>query len=179
MRRLALLLLLAGGCSNLPPERPPPPVRAAPAALARLRIHVWHASDARAREEKEDDVTGYTLQVRGAVQKALTRAGYVVVVDPAASRDLEARIHTDYQSRSRGVGGTLVTSLVLMAPGGVLEQLSGALEVDEHASLDETGAARLVESIAASARVARYAESLKRPDIPCAPRAPEIAGDGR
>lgn len=111
------------------------------------------------------------------MQKALTRAGYVVVVDPTAQHDLLTKIHTDYQSKSRGVGGTLVTSLTLVAPGGVVEQLSGAVTVTEHADIDETGAARLVDAMATNARLVRYAESLTRPDIPCAPRAPEIAGD--
>lgn len=173
----AILVAGSSSCSNLPPERPPPPVRAAPSELAGLRIHVWHATDARAREEKEDDVTGFTMMVRAAVQKALTRAGYVVVVDPFAKHDVVAKIHTDYQGRPTGPGGVLVTSLTLLAPSGVVEQLSGAVEVTEHADIDETGAARLVDTLGTSARVVSYAARVRRPDVPCAPKGPEIAGE--
>lgn len=171
-----LILALAGSASARA-ERPPPPVRTAPGPVARLRVHVWHATDARAREEKEVEVTGYTLHVRGAVEKALVRAGYVVVVDPRLEHDVVAKIQTNYQARSLEVGDTLVTTLVLEAPGGLVEQVSGAVLVDEHADIDEAGAAALVDALSASARVARYAARLARPDVPCAPRGPAIASD--
>ena len=183
MRARAGALLLGLGCafvacSNLPVDRPLPPVASAPAALARLRIHVENATDARAREAHEDSVTGYTMLVRAAIQRALERAGYVVIVEPNDPHDLVARIHTDYQTLSHGVGGTLVTSLTLIAPGGMLEQLSGEVIVDEHADIDPAGAVRLVEAIARSTRVERYSSALARPDVPCAPSGPQIAGPG-
>ena len=170
MRSFVLCLALSIlGCSNLPPDRPPPPVRPAPAELSELRIHVVNASSARARAAREDDVTGFTLEVRGAFQSALARAGYVVIVEPTEHHDLDAQIDTDYQSDA------LVTSLALRAPGGTVDQLSGSVRVGELATVAQEDVVELVERLARSERLLRYAARLERPDVPCAPRALEVA----
>jgi hypothetical protein len=179
-RPSAALLILAvglGACSNLPPERPPVPVSAVPSELGRLRIHVENANDLRAREAGESDATGYTLRVRGAFQSALERAGWVVVVSPGAPRDVGAWLHTDYQAGRSGVGGALVTSLTLTAPGGVVEQLSTVVAVDSHAEIDETAVVHLAETVGRSERVARYARRVVHDDLPCAPPRPLVARD--
>jgi len=134
-----------------------------------------NATSNRARDAKEDDVTGFTLHVRAAFQEILQRAGHVVVVDPTAPRDVEARIVSDYQSGSRGEPGSLVVSLTLVAPAGTVEQLSEVVPVLEYADIDLRAVARLVEALDSSVRVLRYAERVHRPDVPCAPTGPAIA----
>jgi hypothetical protein len=177
MRWCLLLVMAVAACSNLPGQVPLGPVEPAPRALADLRIHVKNATRHHADEAGETSYTGYTMQVRGAVQRALAAAGYVVVVDPAAPRDLLAMVHTDYQSGGKVVGGDLVTAITLTSGGREVEQLSGTVRVGDSSDILTPDAAALVEAIARSRRVQRFAAEVSRPDVAC--RQPDaVMADG-
>ncbi len=173
MRSLLIILTTAlavsTGCSSL---RKPPPMGAvpeAPANLRAMRIHVHNATSQAAVADGEDSVTGYTLMVRGAVQEALVKAGYVVVVDEHAPRDVVAVVHTDYQTRDP-VGGELVTSMTLWTPAGdAVIQLAGAIEVDKHSHIQPDDAVKLVNALGQNPRTQAYAKKLNEqvPDVPC------------
>jgi hypothetical protein len=162
-----LLLPMASGCTTAIPE--PPKVASAPPELAGLRVHVANATSVRAEQAGERSVTGYTLLVRGAVQDALERAGYVLVVDPDQPYDLEALVHTDYLMSMERVGGTLLTSVTLQSPEQpdaagcpceTIEQLAGRVEVDENADIDPSGAVELVERMGRSPRLEAFARTI-------------------
>lgn len=168
---LALVLGALAACSTPPPIEYP--VSRAPAQLAHLRIHVRNASQARVRQA-EEDATGYTVMVRGAVQRALIRAGYVVVVDPDQPHDLEAQVDTDHHSLG-AVRGALATTMTLSSPAGVVDQRSGVVAIGQDADIDERGAIAMVESLARSARLRAYAAELLKRE-PSSSSAQQVAG---
>jgi len=134
-----------------------------------MRIHVHNATPQAAQADGEDDVTGYTMMVRGAVQEALVKAGYVVVVDDRSPRDVVAVVHTDYQSRGH-VGGELVTALTLWTPSGeAVIQLAGSVLVDEHARITPDDAVAMINALSSNPRTQAYAAKLDQavPDVPC------------
>lgn len=134
-----------------------------------MRIHVHNATSQAARADGEDDVTGYTMMVRGAVQEALVKAGYVVVVDERAPRDVVAVVHTDYQSRGH-IGGELVTALTLWTPSGeAVVQLAGSVLVDDHSRITPDDAVQIINALSSNPRTQSYAEKLNEPvpNVPC------------
>jgi hypothetical protein len=177
-RAFAFVVLSLAACSSVPPPQPQPSVVAASRDVAALRIVVTNADSRRAEAAGEREVTGFTLAVRSAFQELLSRAGWIVVLDPDAPHDVELRVVTEYESRAAGDHGRLMTSLTLKAPGGVVEQQSGIVPVLEYADVDLQGVARLVEALGASVRVQRYAARVSRPDVPCAPAGPTLAVPG-
>jgi hypothetical protein len=155
----SLLLGEGASCHQSTPLPPSPTVRPVPPELAGLRIHVLNASDAESRAAHED-VSGYTMHVRGAVQRNLARAGYTVVVSRVEPRDLVALVQVNWEGLSlHAVGGTGVVTLTLQGPQEVVEQLSGLVKVDQQANLVEASVVPLVERIAASVRVQAFAAS--------------------
>ena len=174
MRTLLIVALLCcSACSSAPEALPA--AKPAPSSLAALRIHVRNATHRHASDAGEDRVTGYTMLVRSAIQLGLSRAGYVVVVDPDAPHDLLATEHTDYQSRTGSIGGVLMTSLRLSAKGGDVDQWSGAVSIDAEADIIVADAVRIVEALPASRRLRQFAEQLRRPGVPCAEPSMRIA----
>jgi hypothetical protein len=125
-----------------------------------LRIFVINASNGAAREGGEN-VTGYTIQMRGAMQRSLSRAGFTVVVSPTAPADLLAKV--DVESPWLGKPG--MASMTLATPAGVvIEQVSGIVELDEHVDIDERGPVALVEMTARSPRIDAFARGHQRGD---------------
>jgi hypothetical protein len=154
-----LALALATTACNGSPERRLHPVIAAPASHQRLRIHVENASDARAREAGETTVTGYTMNLRSTSAEALGRAGYTVVVDPREPRDLIAAIQSE-PAPGEGRFGGLLTSITLRGRDGVVEQLSGRVDIDEHADIRAEQVVALIEAIGRSPKVGRFVANL-------------------
>jgi hypothetical protein len=153
---LVALALAVVGCNGKQPK-PPPQVNPAPRELTALRIHVYNASSDAARKAEEDDVSGYTIHLRGAVQRALVRAGYTVVIKPEEPHDLVARIHAEWPWKKPGTA-----TLVLEAREGVVTQFSGLVDIDENADLDEQDAADLVDAISRSPSVIAFARRKAR-----------------
>jgi hypothetical protein len=157
--RSCVLILLVGlaGCSSAP--IPLPPIRLAPAEVASLRIFVINASDYAARNAGETTVTGYTLYMRSAVQRSLTRAGFTVVVSPTDPTDLLAKVDVE----SPNIGKPGMASMMLANPDGVvIEQISGIVELDENVDIDERGPIGLVERVAYSPRIEAFAKGHRR-----------------
>jgi len=177
-RAIAFVALSWVACSSVPPRQVPPSVAAASRDVAAMRVVVVNADSRRAEAAGEREVSGFTLAVRSAFQELLSRAGWVVVLDPDAPHDVELRVDTQYESRTAGDHGRLMTSLTLSAPRGIVEQQSGVVPVLEYADVDLGGVARLVEALGASPRVQRYAARVSRPDVPCAPAGPTLAVPG-
>jgi hypothetical protein len=160
---LALIVMTMGigpaSCSK-PPGRaaywyytwafhPPPELRG-------LRIHVRNATVARAGKE---NVSNYTIDVRGAVQRALIRAGYVVVVDPSQPFDVVAEVNTNFYQGP--FSRTLTCSMTLRGPKAVIDQASGEVEIDEAGQVDERGVIVMVTKEIHIERLRRYVELLR------------------
>ncbi|MBW2533475.1 MAG: hypothetical protein JRI55_18430 [Deltaproteobacteria bacterium] len=145
------LCFAAGGCSG---ERShtPPPIQQAPGHLASLRIHVNNATQ-HAASEAEEDVAGYTIHLRGAVQRSLVRAGYRVVVSAEEPRDLVARISADWPWERPGTA----TMSFVDGGGAVIDQISGLVRIDENSDIDERSAVALVEAMKHSPELAAFA----------------------
>ncbi|MGB1274308.1 MAG: hypothetical protein ACPG77_01055 [Nannocystaceae bacterium] len=166
---LVPVLTLFAGCSHSRPPIPMGPVSAAPTELQGMRIHVHNATSQAAQADGEDDVTGYTMMVRGAVQEALVKAGYVVVVDDRAPRDVVAVVQTDYQSRGL-TGGELVAALTLWTPAGqAVVQLAGSVLVDKHSRIAPDDAVQMIHALSRNPRTQAYAAKLNEPvpNVPC------------
>ncbi len=158
LRSCVLVSLLGmAGCSSAP--LPLPPIHQAPADVASLRFFVINASDDAARVAGETTVTGYTMMMRGAVQRSLTRAGFTVVVSPNAPADLLAKV--DVESPWLNKPG--MASMTLATPDGVvIEQVSGMVVLDENVDIDERGPVALVEMMARSPRITAFARGHQR-----------------
>jgi hypothetical protein len=160
---LACLLL---GCSTyIAPERilvlVPIAVTQAPEPLAGLRIHVANATAARAGEGETIDYN--TLRLRAALQSALVDAGYVVVVDPDAPRDLVASIDADYHYHQAGYA-EMITSLRLCTGNHEVFAVSAKLGYDDQGDLDREDMIRLVESLAESEALVAFASAEPEPE---------------
>lgn len=158
-RILALLMCApACGCTRRPPEMPPIDVAAQP--VAALRIHVMNATHHAARDAGESSVTGYTLNLREALQRHFVRAGYTLVSQPLEPHDLVVRAFAEIP----GLGVLGTATLALVAPDGrVIEQLSGTLVLDENVNIAERSVVALVNQISHAPRIAAYARDHTRP----------------
>lgn len=158
---LALASALAlSACSSSRTPLPLPPIQPAPAEIASLRVFVINASHEAARDANETTVTGYTIQMRGAVQRSLVRAGLTVVVMPTHPADLLAKVDIEHPS----IGKLGLASMTLTTPEGVVvDQLSNVIGLDENVDIDERGPVSLVEKLIRSPRVAAFARDHSRP----------------
>jgi hypothetical protein len=154
---LFISLLALAGCTRTP--APPPPIHRAPVEIAALRVFVINASYSAAEAANETTVTGYTIQMRQAVQRSLNRAGFTVVIAPNVPTDLLAKI--DVESPSLDKPG--MASMTLATPDGVVvEQVSELVILDEHVDIDERGPVGIVERMARSPRIAAFARGHQR-----------------
>jgi hypothetical protein len=155
-------------------QKPPPPIKAAPGHLAALSIHVQNATQQAARVA-EEDVSANTVYLRGAVQRSLVRAGYRVVVSPDEPRDLTARVSADWPWDRPGTA----TLSFVDAEGAMVDQISGLVVFDEEHDIDERSAVQLVQAMAHSPKLARFArlrqQRGQRP--PAGPKPAPIATD--
>lgn len=173
MRVLSACLLISAhvfmGCSSAP--IPLPPIQPAPAAVAGLRVFVVNASDYAAQRAGETTVTGYTIQMRSAVQRSLTRAGFTVVVSPTDPTDLIAKV--DIENPGLHKPG-LASMTVADARGIVIEQISVVITLDERVDIDERGPVSMIELFARSPRITAFANGhhrgeCERMDVPNRP----------
>jgi len=177
-RYFAFVLCIATACSSMPPPQPIPNVPRASPDVAALRVYVVNATQAQASDAGEHEVTGFTIATREAFQELLSRAGWTVVFDRNEPHDVDLKVVTEYRSHGSGEHGRLMTALALSAPGGIVEQQSGIVPVLEYADVDLEGVARLVVALSRSPSVVRYADRVRRPDVPCAPAGPTLAVPG-
>lgn len=156
---LLISTLIFTGCSS--PPIPLPPIQPAPAAIAALRVYVLNASDRAAQLAGETTVTGYTIQMRSAVQRSLTRAGFTVVVSPADPTDLIAKVDIENPGVNKpGLASMTVTN----ARGVVVEQISVVITLDEKVDIDEQGPVAMIELFERSPRIMAFAQGSRRGD---------------
>jgi hypothetical protein len=144
----ALLLVATTACA----PRPPIPVARAPVELSALTIHVLHASHG-ASQAAHENVNGYSVELRAAVQQALIRAGYTVVVDRSMPHDTEALIIFD----GGGLRSAGAATLTLTSDGRLVAQVSASVGIDDHADIEERGAVELVERLQRSPSLLEFA----------------------
>lgn len=161
MRLISFALLMTTfvftGCSSAP--LPLPPIQAAKGKVADLRVFVLNASDYAAQEAGEKTVTGYTIQMRSAVQRSLTRAGITVVVSPKDPTDLIAKVDIENPGlRKPGLASMTLTD----ANGVVIEQISVVIVLDENVDIDERGPVAMIELFERSPRIAAFASGHQR-----------------
>lgn len=138
---------------------PLPPIAQAPAEVAALRVFVWNASNEAAQKANETTVTGYTIQMRGAMQRTLSRAGITVVVSPNDPADLVAKIDTE----NPGINKPGMAAMTLATPSGVVvEQLSEMIVLDENVDIDERGPVQLTQKMMYSSRILAFARGNRR-----------------
>ncbi|APR76750.1 Hypothetical protein A7982_02097 [Minicystis rosea] len=118
-----------------------------------------NATDARAQEAGETTATGYTMMIRRTAADAFARAGYTMVVDPKDAHDLRVSIHSE-PVPGKGPFGGLLASLTVRGEGGVVEQLSGRVDIDENVDIDARQVIALIEKVGTSPSVARFVASL-------------------
>lgn len=164
---LGLAIIPTTGCPSRTASQSPP-VSSAPADLAGLRFFVVNATPESSRKA-EEDVPGYTIQLRKSVQRTLVRAGYVVVVDAREPHDLQVRIDANWDMRAPAIA-----SVTLARGAQVVEQLSGEVRVREDAELDETGVVSLVEAIGRSSKVRAFAKEPRSPRMIPVPPEPVL-----
>lgn len=149
------------GCSSggPPPQPPPPPVQQAPAELSKLLVHVHRLVTPPKTPEDEWDyhhMPGYTKGLRAAFQVQLTRAGYTVVLDRRAPRDIVATVQADWPYDHAGVATLKVT-----AGGRVIDQMSVEIPIigkpPYTTYLDEHAAVGLVHALSSSEAVRAFA----------------------
>ncbi len=158
---LATVVLSLGVSSCGRTVIPLPPISQAPAEVAALRVYVINASHYAAEKAGEMTVTGYTLQMRAAMERTLSRAGIAVVVTPDVPADLVAKV--DVESPWLSKPG--IAAMTLTTPSGVVvEQLSEMIELDENVDIDERGPVRLAQKMMYSSRVLTFARGNRRDD---------------
>lgn len=156
---LLISTLIFAGCSS--PPIPLPPIQPAPAAVARLRVFILNASHRAAQLVQETTVTGYTIQMRSAVQRSLIRAGFTVVVSPADPTDLIAKVDIESPGIIKpGLASMTVTDV----RGVVVEQFSVMITLDEKVDIDERGPVAMIELFARSPRIMAFAQGYRRGD---------------
>jgi hypothetical protein len=154
-----ILALTLTGCSSAP--LPLPPIQPAPGQIANLRVFVMNASDSAAQAAGETMVTGYTIQMRKAVQRSLTRAGVTVVVSPKDPTDLIAKVDTENPGLDKpGLASMTLTD----SQGIVIEQISVMIVLDERVDIDERGPVAMIEMLARSSRIMAFAQGHRRGD---------------
>lgn len=139
---------------------PLPPIHAAPPEIAALRVFVVNASHEAAQQAGETTVTGYTIQMRQAVQRSLSRAGFTIVVSPNAPTDLFAKVDLESMLHAKP---SMASMTLANSAGVVVEQVSGLVELDENVDIDERGPVALVEKMARSPRILEFARGHQRP----------------
>jgi hypothetical protein len=160
-------------CSSYPTPPPATPVQAASPEMRLLRVHVYQG--ARPPETPEDErdyktTPGYTHGLRRSFLGALQQAGYTVVLERTAPRDLVAVIHAEWLYDHPGVA-----SLTLRRGDEVVDQLSvvvGLLGTPPHTvHLEQQAAVDLVDALTSSPRVQAFVRAHPRGES-------EVAGPG-
>jgi hypothetical protein len=167
---LALALAVAIACSGghgPPPEAPVEPV---PRELAGLRVHVVNATSDEAQRAGEN-AAGYTMQLRADVQRALARAGYVVVVERDRPHDVAVEVTAHWHVVGLETRG--VASIELALPDGArITQLSAAIDTTSGAYIDARSVARLVNALGASDALREDVRRRRAPARIATPPAP-------
>lgn len=128
-------------------------------------------------EDPDGSFNPLRAELRQAVEGALARAGFVVVVDPAAPPDAEARVSVAAFSAGVVVRGSGM--LTVAAGGSVIDQVATEPETYRRGNFARLVADRLVERLAHSTRWLAFTGAGLPPAAPAPPALAAAASLGK